>query len=248
MRGEAWRAAVVVALFLAACGGVPRRAAVPVEAQTLFLAGDYATALAAFDRVARETDDPTASLYAAMCMIKLDRPRDAAAALHQLSSAVQAPRLTIRIQLALAEAYALAGDPVASLRAAQAAERASARWPGLVARDEMLYVVGCAYLRMGRQEGRERLRALIDSEPRSGLAAEAALRLELAGFGVRVGEPLSPEDPAPEAAGMPCRLVRIDLPGVTQVFALLDGIPSYRQAHVLAGRLRRSGVAAEALP
>lgn len=248
MQRGLWKAAVVAAVSLAACGSAPRRAPVPVEAQEKFLAGDYAAALASFERLARETGDPTARLYAALCMIKLDRPRDAAAALQQLSTAVQSPEVTVRIQLALTEAHALAGDPVASLRAAQAAERAAARRPGVVARDEMLYAVGCAYLRMGRPEGRDKLRALVEGEPRSGLAAEAALRLEVAGFGVRVGEPMSPEDPPPEAAGLPCRLVRIDLPGVTQVFALLDGISSYQQAHLLAGRLRRSGVAAEALP
>jgi hypothetical protein len=246
MRREGWVAAAV--LTMAACAGAPKRSAVPVEAQGHFLAGEFASALAAFERVARETGDPSARLYAALCLIKLDRPREGVAALQQLSTAVQAPALTARIHLALTEAYAMSGDPVASLRAAQAAERAAERRSGLVPHDEMLFVVGCAYLRMGRAEGREMLRALVTGEPRSGLAAEAALRLEIAGYGVRIGEPLGPEDPAPEAAGVPCRLVRIHLQGITQVFALLDGIATYQQAHVLAGRLRRDGLTAEALP
>ncbi len=240
------RGGILALAALAACAGSPQPAARPSpEAQALFLVGDYRAALAAFER---EGAAPSARLYAALCLLKLERPADAVAALQAMAASVQPHDVTLRIQLALAEAHAMAGDATASLRAAQAAERAVDRRPGSAARDEFLFVTGCAYLRMGRAEGRARLRELIEREPRSSLAAEAALRLQVTGFGVRVGDAVEPDAPPPDAGGVPCRLVRIEMDGVTRVFALMDGLTNYREAHALAGKLRRSGVSVDVLP
>jgi len=240
------RGGIVLVAALAACAGSPQPAARPSsEAQALFLAGDYRGAMAGFER---EGGGASARLSVALCLIKLDRPRDAVAALQALAGSVQPPDVTLRIQLSLAEAHAMTGDATASLRAAQAAERAAERRPGSVARDEFLFVTGCAHLRMGRAEGRARLRELIELEPRSSLAAEAALRLQVTGFGVRVGDAVEPHAPPPVAGGISCRLVRVDTDGVTRIFALMDGLTTYQQAHTLAGKLRRTGVSVGVLP
>ncbi|HLG42983.1 MAG TPA: CDC27 family protein, partial [Planctomycetota bacterium] len=132
------RGGILVVAALAACSGSPRPAARPsLDAQAHFLAGNYRAALAAFES---EGGGASARLHVALCLLKLDRPGDAVAALQAMAGSVQPHDVTLRIQLALAEAHAMAGDATASLRAAQAAERAADRRPGSVARDEFLFV------------------------------------------------------------------------------------------------------------
>lgn len=220
------------------------------QAQTLFLLGQYSGALEAFDRAGRTKDRPEAELYAAICLLKLDRPEAARERLERLALRKLEAGLTVRLLLALCRAHAELGNAGPSLDAARAAERQALRTPGRAPEDEVLFGVGSAYLRAGRtEEGRRRLERLIREHPSSSLAALAELRLKLVGFGVRVGRPLAPGDKSPRIGSLKSRSVRIDLEGRAPVaYAVLDGFSSLQEACRIARRLRRKGWAAEILP
>jgi tetratricopeptide (TPR) repeat protein len=231
--------------FLVACAGAGIRGGPTTDAQTLFLKGDYRKALILFQK----GKDPMSRYYAALCKLKRDRPREAISDLQKLIGSNPGARLTVRLHLALTEAHALAGDAIASLRAARSAERSARKARDAVTPDEMLFIVGAAYLRAGEESaGRQRLEKLVREHPHSGLAAEAALRLEVEGYGVWVGDVLKPGDSAPKASGLYCRLVKVKLAGRTRIYALLDGLSTFGQALSLAGRLRRDGICVKVLP
>jgi hypothetical protein len=231
--------------LLAACAGAEIRGGPTTDAQTLFLKGDYRKALVEFQK----NKDPMSRYFAALCKLKRERARDAISDLQGLIASNPGPRLTVRLHLALTEAHALAGDSIASLRAARSAERSARKARDAATPDEMLFIVGAAYLRAGEESaGRQRLEKLVREHPHSGLAAEAALRLEVDGYGVWVGEVLNPGDSAPKASGLHCRLVKVKLAGRTTIYALLDGLTTFGQARSLAGRLRRDGISVKVLP
>jgi tetratricopeptide (TPR) repeat protein len=249
-------------IALGACASAPGRALPPAtleEAERELLLGNELRAAQVAERVALSQSAGSrewarANLLACGCRLKLGQAEQVLPRLQRLAASRPEPRLLARGLDLLSETHLALGQHAPSLAALESIRDLprSAVDEALKA-DEFLFKLGCARQRGGRPESAiDALRQLVERHPTSVRAVDAALRIAVRGFGVRVGEayPAGEERlPPPSANGHTCRYVRVDVRGRPSVLiAVISQLPTYEEALRLSRQIGRGGQRAEPLP
>lgn len=242
-------------IVLLACAGSKGPVLPPAtfeEADRELLQGNYLKAAQLYERLANQHSGRmqwVASHKACVCRLKLNQASQVLPKLQKMASLVRDPKMHALVHDTLSEAHRMMGQYSEALRALLAIQDSG----DVIKADDLLYKLGCAYWRAGESpQAVATFRSLLQRHPQSLRAMDAALRVAVKGFGVRIGEPYPASEekvPPPSAGGLPCSFVKVEVKGRPAVLvAVVSGLPSYDEALRVAEKLLREGVKAEALP
>jgi tetratricopeptide (TPR) repeat protein len=261
MKLQAWTGILGLAL-LWSCAG-PNTPFLPPptleEGDREMLQGNYLKAAQVYERLLPMHSKGskthwTAEYRACLCRMKLGQSAQILPRLQNLAASAAASKMRVLVHDALAEAHRLIGQHTEALRALQAIRdfprqevEESFKY------DDFLFKIACAHLRVRETDAAAaHFRALLQYYPDSLRALDAAVRMAVRGFAVRIGEPrpaAGPKPETPKAGGMECSFVQVDVKGRgPMLVAVVQNLPSYDEAVRVAERLIREGVRAEALP
>jgi hypothetical protein len=259
-----YRASIIASLFLLIACANPAGPKLPPptweEADQAMLTGDYLKAAQMYERLAdnqsRNSKPQNLAVYkACVCRLKLGQATQVLPKLQKLASLGGIDqKLLVQVHDTMSETHRMLGQHSESLRELHAVQEMPRQLVEEVLRyDDFLFRFGCAYLRAGQRDGAAVcFRDMMERFPRSFRAVDAALRLAVRGFAVRVGDtyPASEEKlPPPSAPGYACSFVKVDVKGQAPVLvAVVSGLPTYDEALRVAEKLSREGVRAEPLP
>ncbi len=255
------RASILIfSMALAACvaPGTTLPPATMEEGDREMMGGNWLRAAQIYERVAHEQSKNSkvwqwSTYKACVCRLKMGQASNVLPKLQKLASSGGDPKLGVLVHDSLGETHRALGQYPECLRELQALTQIPRQLvEEMLKYDEVLFKLVGAYLRVGdRVSASATFKELSAKFPASLRLMDAALRMTVKGFAVRVGDsyPASEEKlPPPAAGGYTATFIKVDVKGQPAMLVAVVTVPSYEEAVRVADQLSRTGVKAEPLP